>query len=66
MRTKRVYAYDVNMHIGANGLMYIFLILFSANENEDREEHAASANTIQKLNEENASLKSKLSQLSHE
>ncbi|XP_052719869.1 uncharacterized protein LOC128191702 [Crassostrea angulata] len=40
--------------------------LANANENEDREEHAASANTIQKLNDENASLKSKLSQLSHE
>nr|XP_034301693.1 autophagy-related protein 23 isoform X25 [Crassostrea gigas] len=40
--------------------------LAKANEKGDREEHAASANSIQKLTDENASLNSKLSQLSNE
>lgn len=48
------------------GLCAFFILLFRANENVDREEHTASANSIQKLKDENASLKSELSQLSHE
>lgn len=64
MRTETVYASNVYMHIRANGFMRNFIIFFRANV--DSEEYISSAYSIQKLKDENTSLKSELSQLSHE